>query len=150
MENEKIVTTIAGILNQKFGLRGIEVLGTGEVFVPENSLIITDKRLIFVVVPLLGAGKLIEGQDISAWQFLLASKDIESKLQEMLSSMNPDEIISSNKRNFFLLLSDLTKVKVSKFFGRFSFYTKDRKKYTYAVRDKKDLEKISQILKDYF
>ncbi|RLJ08231.1 MAG: hypothetical protein DRP12_00975 [Candidatus Aenigmatarchaeota archaeon] len=146
---EEIIDYIAGIMRSGRSLYGYEVLGVGKVLAPENAMIITNKRIIFIVVPLPGAEKIIGGTIIPMWQWLLAKKDIESKLKEMISTMPIENIIRSHPKNFWI---DYGKIKEIKF-GRFSKTIKiirhDGEKLKYAIREKKDFEKAKAILQKF-
>lgn len=147
---EKIIGYTAGIMRSGgFGMRGYEFLGRGKVDASHraNAMIITDRRILFIMVPLPGAGQMIEGADISMWQWLAARKDIENKLKEMLDNMSAQRILDSDQSNFALNFFDVREVKIRKFFGAVKFITKENKKYQYSIRDKKDLEKLKTYFK---
>jgi hypothetical protein len=155
--NEKIRDYIAGIMsvsddfNLKLRARG--VLGVGEVIDSENAMIITDKRIIFITVPLPGADKIIGSVDIPMWQFLLAEEDVESKTKEIVSSLPLKDIISQHSNDFWIDFEQIKKVRIQKsskiFSGLVKFITNENKKYVYALNDKKALEKIERIFKKY-
>ena len=56
---EKIILCISGII--KTVSSEYEILGVGEMKNPENAMIITDKRVILLTVPMSGSGKVIGG-----------------------------------------------------------------------------------------
>lgn len=143
--DEKIIDYIAGIM-RTFHIRGYGVLGVGKIVTPENAIIITNKRIIFVVVPLPGGERIVAGVDIPMWQWLLAKKDIENKLKEMINSMSIESIIHSNPKNYWINYNEIEKIKFSKFSSRnIEIVKRDGKKLKYAIRDKKDLKKIELI-----
>jgi len=146
---EKIIDFIGGIMAVGFTGRGFEWLGKGEMAFPQNALIITNKRVIFITVPVPGAGKIIEGTHIGMWQWLLAKKDIEDKLKEMLSSQPLEKIFQCHPKNFFIRFEDLKKVKMSGFQRKITFITKENKKYSYSFRDKKDFEKAKKFFHNF-
>lgn len=148
-QNEKIIDYIAGIMKVGgSGIRGYEVLGAGKVITSENAMIITDKRILFITVPMPGAETIVAGFDIPAWQWLAAKKDIESKTKEMINSKSLEDILRSNSKNFYVGYNEIEKVK----FGRFSRVIEiikiDKKKLKYMIRDKNDFEKLKLIFQD--
>lgn len=76
--DEKIVGYITGIMRTASGLkiRAIPFPAVGEVRSPENAIIITNKNILFIVVPLPGADKNLDGFDIPMMEWLTAEKDI--------------------------------------------------------------------------
>jgi hypothetical protein len=95
---ENILFTVAGIIrNGK--VRGHEFLGAGKIRNPENSLIVTNQRILFVYAPLPGGDKLIAGADIGHLQWLAMRGKVQEKLNEMISSMSLDEILNSSQSN---------------------------------------------------
>lgn len=82
--HEKVLGTVADIM--RIGHRGgYAVLGTGSVRASENALIVTDKNIYAVTVPMAGAGKIVAGSDISLWQWMLGGKKIREKLNAIMS-----------------------------------------------------------------
>ncbi len=149
MTDEKVIGYIAGIMNAGGVFTEYSVLGKGEVFHPENAMIVTDKRVLFVLVPLPGAGQVIEDTNISLWQLMLAKKDIENKLKEMLSSMTLNQIMQSSPKNHFINLEDIKQVKISWLLKNLIIITKSNKKYKYSIRDKEDREKAKKLLQNF-
>jgi len=84
---ETIAGTVADIMRMRHR-GGYAVLGTGHVHATENALVVTDKNIYAVTVPLAGAGKIVGGNDISLWQWMLAGKKIREKLESILASGN--------------------------------------------------------------
>ncbi|KKQ43391.1 MAG: hypothetical protein US60_C0003G0035 [Microgenomates group bacterium GW2011_GWC1_37_8] len=72
--DEKVIDYIVGIMRTGLELREAAYLGTGKIRHPENALLVTDHQIIFIVVPVKGADKLIAETDIAMWQWLLSKK----------------------------------------------------------------------------
>jgi len=144
---EQITLTIPGII--KNTRSGYEVLGTGEMKNPENSIIITNKRIILLTVPMSGSGKSIEGVDITLVQNLFLQKEIKRKLDEIVSTKSIENILSILP-NFFINLNEIQKIKINTFWGRgIKITTKSGKKYEYSIRSKEDIIELKRILKNY-
>jgi hypothetical protein len=148
-KDEKVKDYIAGIMRTDFKVRSYEVLGAGSVIMSENAMIITDRHILMITVPLPGAEKVVDGTDLSMWQWLAAKKDIESKLKEMISDMPVNEIAQTNPKNYALELTDIKKVGTPRFQQTLAFTTMDNKKYSYSIRDKADYEKAKSIFASY-
>jgi hypothetical protein len=108
-EKENIVGYIAGVMKAGFHIRGYSFLGTGKVYDPENAIVITNKRVLFITVPMPGGDKMIANIDVPLLQSLIARKDIENKLKEMLSSMPLKQILESHPKNYFINILDIKK-----------------------------------------
>lgn len=147
MTNEKVISYIAGIMNAG-GFTDWSILGKGKMFHPETTMIITNKRLLLIAVPLPGAGQVIGTTNISIWQLILARKDIEKKLKEMLSSMSLRQIMNSNEKNYAINLADIKKVKLT-IFKKLIIITRSGKKYKYYIRDKNDQKRVKEIFKEF-
>lgn len=151
--DEKIVDYITGIMRvgilPEGKIYGKGWLGVGEINFPENALILTNYRVAFIKVPVAGAGKLIADTNISMWQWILAKKDIENKLKEMMASQSLQEILNCSEKNFSLRFEEIKEIKLSKISQSIIFISKDNKKYEYSIRDKKDFEKAKVIFKRF-
>lgn len=151
-KSEKIIYYVAGIMSALGGskiLRSSEFLGVGKVYTPENTMVITNRRIVFLVIPMPGGNKTISGIDIPMWQFILARDEIEKKSKEILSSKPLDEIINSNQKNFFVNLSEIKKVKFGFFTSTIKIYLKNGKSLKYSLRSKEDFKNVKKILKNF-
>jgi len=142
---ERVVDYVAGIMRAGFRLRVGPYFGTTKIKYPENAMIITDKRILLVFIPLKGAGHIVGETDVSMWQFLLAKKDIENILKKMISEKSPNKIISSYEKNYAFNRDEIERVKITPFFSKIKFFMKNGEKYSYSLRDKKDLEKLKEL-----
>ena len=148
-QGEKIINSIAGIMRTGVGSGSTSVLGVGEVSHPENAMVITNKRILLIFVPIAGADKIIDGADINVWQWLLAKKDIENKLRNMLNSMAIVDILRSDRRNFSIDYNNIERVKFGNISKSIEIITKDGKKFKYSIRDKKDFEKAKTLFQNF-
>jgi len=149
LPDEKILASFAGIMRVGFYLRStVTFINIPEIKNPENAMIVTNKRVLFVYVPLSGADKMI-GTDVGMWDWILAKKDIESKLNEMVSNYSISEIYNSYPKNFFIDFEDLLKVNFNGFQRRINFFTRDNKKHSYSFRAIEDFDQAKQVFRDY-
>lgn len=143
---ESVVFQLPGVMRAGWGIRSTTGMsGVGEVRHPENTLILTNKNVLLLYIPLSGADKVITGTDLGVVNWLLASKDIANKLSEMLQSQTLDQIFKSDQRNFGISLENLAKVDFGSWTQTISLLTKSGQKYSYSVRNKEDYEKAKQV-----
>lgn len=143
---EHLVEVIPAVM-QYGKTRSVTVMGTGQVLTPENALIVTNKSLWALTVPLAGADKVVAGTDIGKWQFMTAWQNITDKLQEMLNSLPLEEVLKQGRAKRLLKLEELQAVKTIPFTFALSFVTVDGRKYGYSVRVKEDYERAKDFFK---
>jgi transcriptional regulator of met regulon len=147
--NEQIVAKIVGITKAGFGLRGVELLGAGKINQPENAMVITNKRVAFIHVPIPGSDTLVSGIDIGMWQQLLTGKDIQTELNNMLSKKTLDVIINSDIKNRSILLNDIQEVAFGKLTSVITFTTTSKEKISYSILNRDNTEKLKSIFAIY-
>ncbi len=150
--NEKVVDSIAGIIRTALGLefRVFPFPAVGNVSTPENALILTNKRILFIVVPLPGADKNIVGIDIPILEWLTTEKDIEAKLKEMLSSLSLKQIYQSHPKNFSLNLDGIKTIKINKkLYQCIEIVTQSGKIYRYSIRNKEKFNKAKDLFHNF-
>lgn len=146
--NEKIIGHIAGLARNSN--RGYSVSGYGKFNKTENALIVTNKRLLFIAVPLLGRGKIVDDVNISMWQFFLMKDEIEKKLKEILSQHSLNEILQLDDNNYQIKFDDIVDVKITTILKTFVVQTTDGKNFSYGFRSTKDFQVIKDLLPQYF
>jgi len=87
---EKIVGTLFGIMNSQ--RTGYAFLGVGKTTKPENTLLVTDGRLLFVEIPIPGSNKIVDGVTYSDMNFFWNRGEIREKGQRIVESMSLEEI----------------------------------------------------------
>jgi hypothetical protein len=141
--NEQIKSHISGV--NKTGseiVSPFKRFGVTTTDNPENAIIITNKRLDFIYVPLAGANQNINGFNINAVDSLLAQPDIEKELTSMLNTMTLLEILNSSPYNFSINFTDIIKVMTSDFEHEITFQTRDKQNYSYRINNKDDFIKL--------
>lgn len=88
IKNERPIQYIFGILKTSAGLSDLKVfgssfLGVGKIFYPENTILFTDQRLIFIQVPVSGGNKIIGGTDYVQYNFFYNREEIRQKGKEL-------------------------------------------------------------------
>ncbi|MDO8459990.1 MAG: hypothetical protein Q7S74_02685 [Nanoarchaeota archaeon] len=144
--DEQVQLAIYGI-NKTVKTERPGILGVGAIADIENTVIITDKRILFIAVPVYGEGMSLGGQDISGWQSILNKKGIENKGLDMIKSMTPQQILKSNSANFEIPFEYIKEVKFG-WFGTVKIIDIEGRKYQYTLR-KEDRNKLKLALQNY-
>lgn len=143
---EVLVDTIPAVM-QYFTTRSVAVLGTGKVLTPENALVITNKAIWALTVPLPGVDKVVSGSDIGSWQWMLAYKDISDKLQEMLMTFPFDEVLKQGRAKRLMGWEELKTAKSRPLSHDIRLIKSDGKTYRYSIRLKEDYLRAREIFK---
>lgn len=143
---ESLVGTIPAVF-QYGKVRSTAVLGVGEVHTPENALLITNKAIWALTVPLLGADKVVSGTDIGMNQWMWAYKDIGDKLQEMLATLPLDEVLKQGRGQRLMGLDELKTAKTRLFSHDICLVRSDGKKYRYSIRGKDDYLRAKKMFR---
>lgn len=56
--NEQVKLSVFGIM--KNGSSSFSILGVGKSYNPENTLVVTDKRLLFIQIPVSGGNAVVD------------------------------------------------------------------------------------------
>lgn len=144
--DEILMNTIPAVM-QYGKVRSYEVLGAGKVITPANALIITNKAVWVLTVPLAGVDKIVSGTDIGKWQWTVAYQDIIDILNKMISTLPLDEVFKQCRAKRLLLLKEISSAKTLPFTQAISLKKLDGKKFGYSVRLKEDYLKAKKIFK---
>lgn len=125
------------------GIRGFEILGRGKNLMPENAMIITNKRVYFVTVPVDGANTMVSGTDIGMWQWILSSNDIKNKINEMLEKGELNNLLNSSDANHFIELGN-SKISSGTNLTQKICFKGSSGKLCYSIRDKSDFIAIKK------
>lgn len=125
--------------------RSTEYMGAGKVHHPENALIVTNKAVWALTVPLAGVDKVVSGQDIGKLQWMLSYKDISDKLQEMLTSLSLEEVFSQGRAKRLMGLEELREAKTRPLSQDIRLVRSDGKTFRYSIRVKEDYLKAKEI-----
>ena len=143
---EKIIKYFTGIMRYGSGSGSYSFFGTGRNIAPENSLILTDKNIWLVVVPIEGSGKVISSTDISKWQWIAMQEDIEKILSKMVNTMKFKDLIENCLDYIKIPFSNINKITLSDISNSLTIKTIYGDKYSYSVRNKKDYINLKELL----
>lgn len=150
---EKIVDSIGGIILLGWQRRFKElvpVVGVRKTYTSENALILTNKRVLFITVPIPGVEMATNELYFPDAQWLLVVNEIKEKLKAMIKKQSLKEIANANENNYDLELSEIEKLEfVTSFFIPFIQFRANGKTYFYAIREKESLEKAKQMFKNF-
>jgi hypothetical protein len=143
---EYLVDTIPAVM-QYGKTRSVEILDTGKVLTPENTLIITNRAIWTVTVPLSGGDKVVSGTDIGKWQWMMAYQDIIKILQEMVTTLPLDEVLKQGRAKRLMRMEEIKRAKSLPFTYAISLTRTDGKKFGYSIRTKEDYMRAKEIFK---
>ncbi|MFA5927084.1 MAG: hypothetical protein WCT32_02660 [Patescibacteria group bacterium] len=112
IDSEERLVSLYGIWNTHS--YSVEVLGKGQRYDPENTLIITPHRLVFLKVPVFGAGVSMDGIDYTTEANIWGRADIRAKAEELVQSHTLDELVERDKDNFVLTYDKIKEAKLIK------------------------------------
>jgi len=142
--DERIVGSLFGIMNLK--RTGIAFLGVGNTTKPENTLLITDRRLLFVETPIPGSNRIVDGTAHADMSFFWNRGEISAKGQRMVESM-PLEEIARQYGIDELAFDEIANLELDK--TEFTILTNANQKYRYLFMDREYVEPLKQWLRTY-
>jgi hypothetical protein len=143
---EVLVDTIPAVM-QYGKTRSVAVLETGKVVTPENALLITNKAIWALTVPLPGVDKVVAGTDIGKWQWMSAYQDIIYALREMIATLPLHEVLKQGRAKQLMGWDEIKDVKTLPFTQAISLTRTDGKRFGYSIRLKEDYLKAKEIFK---
>lgn len=141
---EKLIGYASGIMRS--GWRGgFAILGSGQIKSTENALIVTDKQIYFITVPMEGAGKIISGTDISTVQWMLSQEKIKTTLENLINSHDLQGVLDSVVVNATLPRQSIESVEPNGTLT-ITFKTKNNQKLVYNFLKKEEYNKTCESL----
>jgi len=141
---EVLVDTIPAVM--RYGeTRSVEVLGTGKILTPENALIITNKAVWAITVPMPGQHQIISGADTGKWQWMVAYEEISDKLRKMVSSMPLQSLLEQCCAKRLMRLTEIKRAHTLPMTYAISLMSFDKRKFGYSIRTKEDFLKAKKI-----
>ena len=143
---EVLVDTIPAVM-QYGKTRSVAVLETGKVVTPENALLITNKAIWALTVPLPGVDKVVAGTDIGKWQWMSAYQDIIYALREMIATLPLHEVLKQGRAKQLMGWDEIKDATTLPFTQAISLTRTDGKRFGYSIRLKEDYLKAKEIFK---
>ncbi len=143
---EVLLDTIPAVM-QYGKTRSVVVLETGKVLTSENALLITDKAIWAMTVPLPGEDKVVAGADIGKWQWMSAYQDIINGLREMVATLPLHEVLKQGRAKRLLGWDEMKDAKTLPHTQAISLTRTDGKAFGYSIRLKEDYQRAKEIFK---
>jgi hypothetical protein len=143
---EAVVDTIPAVMRYLV-TRSTSYLGAGKIHHPENALIITNRAIWVVTVPLAGADKVVGETDIGRWQWMWQYKEIDAMLQEMLQTLPLEEVFKQGRAKRLMGLEELRIAKTRPLSLDIRLIRTDGKTFRYSIRLKEDYLRAKRIFK---
>lgn len=152
-QNEKILGSIFGIGRSMASFKDIfslkmgsyQFLGVGQNFVPENTLLITNYRMLFIQVPMTGGDKVIGSNDYTMENMLFNRSEIVQKGEELLKNNSISQMASLVRNE--VLYKDIANLTFNKFI--ININKVNGEKLRYAFLDKEYADILNKILPEY-
>ena len=142
--DEVLIESIPGIL-RVLASGGTEFLGKGEVRHPENALLITNKAIWVLTVPLPGSGQMVAGTNISTWQWQTGYEDIRKGLEDLVASQPLDELLRKNRGKMLMRWEEIQTVDAQPSKHRLYLTRRDGVKFRYSLRQREDVERAKRV-----
>lgn len=130
--DEKLLYTIFGIMN--LGRTGTSILGVGSTNKPENTLIITNKRMLFVEIPIAGNSAMVDGITYSDMNFFWNRGELINAGGETLKTFSLNEIANNYGVQSYLY-DDISKLILKKMEIEIHTIRNDKVKYLFLDRE---------------
>ncbi|MHB1493398.1 MAG: hypothetical protein ACYCR7_05455 [Thermoplasmataceae archaeon] len=117
----------------------------------ENSIILTDRRIVFLTVPLEGQGLMINGQSTDAWNDITKRKKIKEFTKKSIAKMESIEGVNHYPNDFWIDRNEIKQVGYLKtigpiktlYGGAVKFYLSSGKKFKYTIIDPEDVDFVA-------
>lgn len=150
-QNEQIAGAVFGMMKTATGFKdmfkpmGSSVLGSGKIYFPENSLLITNYRLIMIQIPVSGGNKIVGETDYVSQNFFFNRGEIRQKGEQMLKTNTIPQFLQLATND--VLYRDIktvnlkqTKITIEKLSGD---------KLGYVFMDREYIEPLKKLLQFY-
>jgi hypothetical protein len=147
VDADEVVQIVAcGILRVDPHLRNVAILDRGNVHSPENTLLLTDKALYMVYVPIGGGDNVLLGIDLGMAEFYLANKELKAAVQSMLESDSLTKIVNRSPANRRIELSNIKQLSFHDN-GNIVELISEEEKFKYTLRDQEEYSTLKSYAK---
>ncbi len=147
--DETIVDYVAGVMATGMRAGTLTIGGAGLLKAPENAIVLTDKNIWFIYIPVPGGDAAIgEGLGVQQLNWMFSYNDLQNKFKKILNTGGLQALVNTHPTNFSIPLNNLAKVETN-MMGNLVFIDKQGKKYPYGVRKSEDKEKLKSLFKNY-
>jgi len=150
-QDEQISSSVFGIMKTAAGLKdvfkpfGMSVLGSGKTYYPENTLLITNYRILLIQVPITGGNKIVGETDYVPQNFFFNRGELRQKGEELLKTNSLPQILKLATND--VLYNDIktltlkqTQIIIEKVSGE---------KLSYVFMDREYIDSLKQLFQLY-
>jgi hypothetical protein len=150
-QDEQISGSVFGIMKTAAGLKdifkpfGMSVLGSGKTYYPENTLLITNYRILMVQVPITGGNKIVGETDYVPQNFFFNRGELRQKGEELLKANSLSQLLKLATND--VLYNDVktltlkqTQIIIEKLSGE---------KLSYVFMDREYIDSLKQLFSLY-
>jgi hypothetical protein len=151
--DEVMVDYVVGVLAVGMRAASFGTFGGVTASHPENAIILTNKNVRFVYVPIAGGEVLSAPASdvlnvVTGVGSLFVQGDIEEKLKSILSTGGLPALANTDAKNFAIPLENLSEVKFN-ILGNAVFVDTAGKEYSYGLSKAENKEKIQRFFANY-
>lgn len=98
-QDEQIAGSVFGIMKTAAGFKdvfkpfGMSVLGSGKTYYPENTLLVTNYRILLIQVPITGGNKIVGETDYVPQNFFFNRSELRQQGEELLKTNSLPQIL---------------------------------------------------------
>ncbi len=146
MDAKSIFKLRAGPRGGAFG----SMTQVGEIYQSENSMLVTNDQIILLTVPMPGADTLLsngqgDGMDIGMGEWLLAKKQMQAKLDQMINTETLAEVANCHPHNFAIDRKTVSSIVFVRKGMAIQINLTDGKRFTYWFREKADAQRAQAL-----
>lgn len=139
---ETIIGSFPNFQNGRGGSYSIQEIGKARY--PENSLLITNKRLLFIQVPMPGGDNIIGDMKYQMQNYIFNQEEMKRNLKELMTNND----LNSIYRNFgvkSIKFSEISNINIKP--GALKIQTKSGEKHHYMFLDRDYVRQIKSLLR---
>lgn len=145
-DGEEVKSIIVGVMGVGIGAMTITLGGGGELKRPENTIILTNKNIWFIYIPLQGTGIVTEtaGDSATAFDFMFGKSDLQNKVNEIYDKTGIRGLIATSASNYAVALADLQSVELDAL-KQVLFTTINGQKFKYGIWKEEDRQRLLSL-----
>lgn len=143
--DERIEAVIPAVIRQGI-IRSWSALGAGQVMQPENALLVTDRSIWAITVPLEGSDRVLADLDIGKWQWLHGYREIRETLSAMREQLDLKTVLELGRGHRLMGKEEVREVRGQDLSQILTLVRQDGRSYRYAVRLKEDYDQARKFL----
>jgi len=150
-QDEQIAGSVFGIMKTASGFKdvfkpfGMSVLGSGKTYYPENTLLVTNYRILLIQVPITGGNKIVGETDYVPQNFFFNRSELRQQGEELLKTNSLSQILKLATNDVLyndikILTLKQTQIIIEKTTGE---------KLSYVFMDREYIDSLKQLFSLY-